>query len=524
MRDELVDRHDSPQLKAGAFRYDAFISYSHADKDAAARLQHLLEGYRLPAGTLPGSNRLRVFRDTTDIRSGDLRNELKTALAESRVLVVCCSHAAADSRWVAEEIAEFRRQGEDRPIAVILLSGSIPEALPGPLRDVEHRYSDLRRGWRLGMLRPDARVEVIRVIALVAGLELRTLIPWDRRRRRQRLAAVSGVGLTLLAIVLALPFRAWDQLDVLPEIRPLQYIVACEVKDGQLSLAARYRGIGPQGGRDYIALYHDALNPVRAAQQEWLERNFSPIGRLLPLEVASRELSGWGMAMLGSQTVQDALQQREVAEANGAWVGEPCPGTRVAIFPLPLEAQVDEFSGPPEGVSFVVVQAGGAIHMAEVDGVPSLPAGPLLPRSFSPSWGLPVACSIDGLWLGMPLRDDQGAGGLWRTTDSGVSWLVEGGGTGVNSIVADPKTPGRLVVSEPPGLLRSGVHELKYAARLKERPGPQADWRSFEGPAHSANSEIELCGFLPDGTLVVRVDEFVYSNARRSTLRRLLDY
>ena len=53
---------------------------------------------------------------------------------------------------------------------------------------------------------------------------------------------------------------------------------------------------------------------------------------------------------------------------------------------------------------------------------------------------------------------------------------------------------------------------------------PQADWRSFEGPAHGANSEIELCGFLPDGTLVVRVDEFVYSNARRSTLRRLLDY
>ena len=195
---------------------------------------------------------------------------------------------------------------------------------------------------------------------------------------------------------------------------------------------------------------------MRAAQQAWLERNFSPIGRLLPLEVASRELSGWGMAVLGSRTVQDALQQREVAEANGAWVGEPCPGTRVAIFPLPLEAQVDEFSGPPAGVSFVVVEAGGASHMAEVDGVPSLPAGPLLPRSFSPSWGLPVACSTGGLWLGMPLRADRGAGGLWRTTDSGVSWLVEGGGTGVNSIVADPKTPGRLVDFRATGVAAIG--------------------------------------------------------------------
>lgn len=61
-----------------------------------------------------------------------------------------------------------------------------------------------------------------------------------------------------------------------------------------------------------------------------------------------------------------------------------------------------------------------------------------------------------------------------------------------------------------------------YLVRVRERPGREADWRPLEGPPCGASSEIELCGFLPGGTLVVRVDEFAYSNQRRSILSRLL--
>ena len=40
--------------RVGTFRYKAFISYSHRDKDWSAWLQRALEGYRIP-GRLVGT-------------------------------------------------------------------------------------------------------------------------------------------------------------------------------------------------------------------------------------------------------------------------------------------------------------------------------------------------------------------------------------------------------------------------------------------------------------------------------------
>jgi TIR domain len=97
--------------------YDAFISYSHHDEVAARRIQHFLERYRLPPGILPARNRLRVFRDATDIRTGSLSDELNQALDASRALIVCCSSDAVKSRWVSQEIERFLERDPKRPIA-----------------------------------------------------------------------------------------------------------------------------------------------------------------------------------------------------------------------------------------------------------------------------------------------------------------------------------------------------------------------------------------------------------------------
>jgi hypothetical protein len=86
----------------------------------------------------------------------------------------------------------------------------------------------------------------------------------------------------------------------------------------------------------------------------------------------------------------------------------------------------------------------------------------------------------------------------------------------------DPFHPGRLLVSEAPGTLKSGVHELKQPARLIERSGADQEWHLYDGPPYGANSEIELCGFLPNGTLTIRVDEFIYAKQRSPLFMRLV--
>ena len=73
---------------------DAFISHSSADSETAARVEQALE-----------SDGLKAWLDRSEIRLGALlRNELQTAIEQSRVVILLWSKAAAASRWVAAEV------------------------------------------------------------------------------------------------------------------------------------------------------------------------------------------------------------------------------------------------------------------------------------------------------------------------------------------------------------------------------------------------------------------------------------
>ena len=113
--------------------YHAFISYSHADERWARWLQSSLERYRLPKQFSPGklkdaagSNRLfPIFRDRDELASSaDLSESIRSALERSAALIVICSPAAAQSKWVNEEIREFRRLGRAANIFCLLVDGS----------------------------------------------------------------------------------------------------------------------------------------------------------------------------------------------------------------------------------------------------------------------------------------------------------------------------------------------------------------------------------------------------------------
>ena len=207
--------------KQDAFRYAAFISYSHRDEKHAAWLHRALETYRAPEGValppdLPNRERRLnpVFRDREELSSShDLSVSIREALSASHALIVICSPAAAKSRWVNEEVKEFKRlHGEERVFALIVEgedNGSepfFPEALLqkiGPDGEVlddrgEPLAADIRPG------KDGKRHAKLKLAAGLLDVGLDSLAQRDAARERKQMMRLTGAavaGMTVFAAV-----------------------------------------------------------------------------------------------------------------------------------------------------------------------------------------------------------------------------------------------------------------------------------------------------------------------------------
>ncbi len=125
-------------------KYWSFISYSHKDKEVAKWLHTKLEGLRIPARlrkNYPGSNippRLfPIFRDEDELpTSSELGGTLADALSASGSLIVVCSKNSVNSRWVNEEIKQFKLMGKASKIFCLIIDGE-PNASDGENPDEE---------------------------------------------------------------------------------------------------------------------------------------------------------------------------------------------------------------------------------------------------------------------------------------------------------------------------------------------------------------------------------------------------
>jgi len=214
--------------------YRAFISYSHSDKTIAKWLHSELERYRLPKKLIgnhtalgPVPKRLSpIFRDVDELpASGNLGTELQDALTRSLFLIVICSPASARSKWVNEEIRQFKLMHGANKVLALIVDG-VPNATAdtinlecfapalkftvapsGVLTDVpsEPIAADLRKS------ADGKRLAKLKLISGLTGLRLDDLVQREAARRIRILVQVSLVSLVAAVFAVGLAVYANDR-------------------------------------------------------------------------------------------------------------------------------------------------------------------------------------------------------------------------------------------------------------------------------------------------------------------------
>ncbi|MEO6926172.1 MAG: toll/interleukin-1 receptor domain-containing protein [Rhodanobacter sp.] len=208
-----------------AFRYYAFISYSHQDKAWADWLHKALETYAVPkrlvgqttaAGVIP--KRLTpIFRDRDELASAnDLGRKVNEALAQSANLVVICSPRSAASHWVQEEVLAFKRLGRVERVFCLIVDGE-PNASELPGREAEECFASALRFQLDAEGQPtrqhaepiaaDARSgkdgkgnAKLKLIAGLLDVGFDTLKQRELRRRNRRMVAVTAMALLVMSV------------------------------------------------------------------------------------------------------------------------------------------------------------------------------------------------------------------------------------------------------------------------------------------------------------------------------------
>ena len=195
--------------------YVAFISYRHKslDKRAAEKLQRSIERYTVPREfrDRSGGRRLgMVFRDEDELpASASLSDSITYALDHSRFLLVVCTPDLPLSKWCEQEIRYFL-QTHDRDHVLAILADGTPDVSFSPW--LLHTYDG--EGNVTGDTEPLAaniagkdhsideslyRKEIVRVYAALLGCPFDALWQRERRARTQRLAALLGTVIAVLA-------------------------------------------------------------------------------------------------------------------------------------------------------------------------------------------------------------------------------------------------------------------------------------------------------------------------------------
>jgi tetratricopeptide (TPR) repeat protein len=324
-----------PAAQVDALRYCVFLSYSHRDSKASARLHRRIESFRVPAALRHARKHMparlgTVFRDREELGSAaSLSQVIQAALDASAALVVLCSPAAAASRWVNEEIRYFRLQHPQRPVFAFVVAGD-PGADPRqqtdtaaiPLQLLLEDPASLE-GALAEPLAADARTEAdgfdaasLKLIAGLLGVGYDQLRHREQRRRQQRWAMVSAGSLLLSLCFAMLAWQAMQARDAAREAQSLAELELASERQTRGFLLSVFQLADAGEARGNAVTVREVLD--RAVQRIDETRFSRAEVRLAYLATLGRAYSSLGLNQRARELLQDSLQQSGVESQSAA--------------------------------------------------------------------------------------------------------------------------------------------------------------------------------------------------------------
>jgi tetratricopeptide (TPR) repeat protein len=234
-----------------------------------------------------------VFRDREELPTAtDLGRIVNAALEQSAALIVICSPAAAQSRWVNEEIRSFQRLGKADKLFCLIVDGEpnagdarecFPEALRGRL-DGEQANGDepaepIGADVRPGKDRP--RLALLKVIAGLLGIGLDELARRELQRRNRRLAAISAASVAGMAVASMLAAVAWIARNEAEEQRARAEIEAATAQQTSDFLVGLFEVVDPSEARGNTITAREILDRGAGVIETELAGQPAVQGRLL---------------------------------------------------------------------------------------------------------------------------------------------------------------------------------------------------------------------------------------------------
>ncbi len=309
------------------FHYQAFISYSHADTRWADWLHKSLESYRVPkhlVGQMKEGLKIParlspVFRDTAELPTAtDLGSVIYQALSDSRCLVVICSPRSAQSRWVNEEILQFKRLGRAGQIFCLIVDGE-PSVEAGAEDDCfcPALRSELAEDGTLSNIptepiaadmRPQGEGKTNAKIKLIAGIigvgfdDLKQRELARQHRRMAWIAAASMAGLLVTSALAGFAFYQRNEAEVQRTVAENEAETARQTAEFMIELF-EVSDPGEARGRKITA--HEVLERGRENIQKRLQDRHEIRGKLL--QTMGRVYTGLGLYDTAGELLQDSL-------------------------------------------------------------------------------------------------------------------------------------------------------------------------------------------------------------------------
>ena len=192
-----------------AMTYDAFLCYSHHDRELALQLGRGISQFThdaLLGIRFLGGRRSRIFR--ADDLGQDLQpSTILSALEASRFLILLASPSAAQSAWVVRELEVWLRTRSRDSILVVLVDGTPESAIPTLLGDASDRlWLDLRWAKAVEAIadRPQFQDAIASLSAAIKGVSKDILLSqYARRSRRIRRTALGAVAALIMMTVMS---------------------------------------------------------------------------------------------------------------------------------------------------------------------------------------------------------------------------------------------------------------------------------------------------------------------------------